>query len=105
MEPKPRAEKLSQSAEPLALCERHQHLERMLERGVGCGRRLGRGNPLYVSGCHELFIKDAMSDNPTVPGKAGFGGCKGCHATQVQGAMHDIICWIFNDYVIFSELV
>lgn len=82
MEPKPRAENLSQSAEPLAVCERHQHLERVLERGVGCGR-LGKGNPLYVSGYHELFIKDDMSDNPTFPGKAGFGGCKGCHATQV----------------------
>lgn len=83
MAPKPRVENLSHGAEPPALCEHHQHLERMLERGVGYGRRLGKGNPLYMSGFHELFVKDATSDIPIFPGKVGFGGCKDCHATQV----------------------
>lgn len=46
MEPRPRVDNLSHGAEPPAFCARHQHLERVLGRGLGYGGRLGKGNPL-----------------------------------------------------------
>lgn len=71
----------------------------------GVGEEVRKGEaPLYER-VSWAFHKDATSDSPTFPGQGGFGECKGCHATQVCGAMHDVICWILNDCVIFSELV
>lgn len=80
MEPKPRVENLSKSA---TLCKHHQHLKRVLEKGVVYGRKVGEENPLYMSGCHTLFIKDATPEIPAFPRKVGFGGCKDCHATRI----------------------
>ena len=46
MKPRPSTENLSHGAEPPAPCARHQHLERVLERGVGMGGGQDRGTPL-----------------------------------------------------------